>query len=111
MSTFYVISQRFLSKLAKLINHLIILIIIILLYFNYIFHLLISSIARINAFSGCSHYLETSQVIYDANRLIGFSVMEISIEINRSFRAICKIIIFVNRILILLPALRLALIF
>ena len=47
-------------------------------------------------------------MIYDANRLIGFSVMRISIE--RNFRAIGKTI-FVSRILLLLPALRLALIF
>ena len=40
-----------------------------------LFHLLISSIARINPFSGCSHYLETSRAIYDANLLTGFSVM------------------------------------
>ena len=73
-----------------------------------LFHLLISSIARKNPFSGCSHYLEASQVIYDANRLIGFSVMGISIE--RNFRAIGKTI-FVSRILLLLPVLRLALIF
>ena len=43
-----------------------------------LFHLLISSIADIYFFSGCSHYLEVSQVIYDANRLTGFCVMGIS---------------------------------
>ena len=48
-------------------------------------------------------------MIYDANRLTGFSVMEISIE--RNIRAICKIIFFVNRILLLLPVLRVALTF
>ena len=74
-----------------------------------LFHLLIRSIARINPFSVCSHYLEADQVTYDANRLSGFSVMEISIE--RNFQSICKIIFFINRILLLLPTLRLALIF
>ena len=74
-----------------------------------LFHVLISSIAHINPFNGCSHYLETSQVIYDADWLIGFSVMRTSIE--KSFWAICKIIFFVNRIPLLLPVLRLALIF
>ena len=74
-----------------------------------IFHLLISSIARINAFSGCSDYLEATKVIYDANRLTGFSLMKVFIESN--IRAICKINFFVNRILLLLPVLRLALIF
>ena len=74
-----------------------------------LFHVLIGLIARINPFSGCSHYLETSQVIYDADRLTGFSVIRTSID--RRFRAICKIIFFVNRILLLLPVLRLALIF
>ena len=73
------------------------------------FHLLISLIARINPFGGCSHCLETSQVVYDANQLTGFSVMGISFE--GSSRLICKIIFFVNRILLLLPLLRLALIF
>ena len=57
-----------------------------------LFHLLIRSIACINPFSVCSHYLEADQVTYDANRLSGFSVMEISIE--RNFRSICKIIFF-----------------
>ena len=74
-----------------------------------LFHVLIGLIACINPFSGCSHYLETSQVIYDADRLTGFSVIRTSID--RRFRAICKIIFFVNRILLLLPVLRLALIF
>ena len=74
-----------------------------------LFHLLIRSIARINPFSVCSHYLEADQVTCDANRLSGFSVMGISIE--RNFRSICKIIFFTNRILLLLPTLRLALIY
>ena len=69
---------------------------------------LISSIARINPFNGCSHYLKASQMIYDTDRLTGFSVMGSSIE--RTFWAICKIF-FLNRILLLLPALRLAMIF
>ena len=74
-----------------------------------LFHLLISSITWINPFGGCSHYLEASQVIYDANRLTGFSVMGISTE--TSIRAIFKIIFFVDRILLLLlPVLRLALV-
>ena len=74
-----------------------------------LFHLLISSIAGIYSFSGCSHYLEASQVIYAANRLTGFFVMGISIE--RHFWAIGKIVFFVNMILLLLPVLRLAMIF
>ena len=74
-----------------------------------LFHVLIGLIARTNPFSGCSHYLETSQMIYDADRVTGFSVIRTSID--RRFRAICKIIFFVNRILLLLPVLRLALIF
>ena len=74
-----------------------------------LYHLLISLIAHINPVSGCLHYLKANQVTYDANRLTGFSVMGISIE--RNFRTICKIIFFVNRILLLLPVLRLALIF
>ena len=68
-----------------------------------LFYLLISSIAHINPFSGCSHYLEAIQVVYQANRLTGFSVKGISIE--RNFQAIFF------RILLLLPFLRLALIF
>ena len=48
-------------------------------------------------------------MIYDANQLTGFSVMGISIEGN--FRTICKIIFFVNRLLLVLAVLRLALIF
>ena len=48
-----------------------------------LFHLLISSIARINPVSGCcSHYLEASQVIHDASQLTGLSVMGISIKKN-----------------------------
>ena len=73
------------------------------------FHLKISLIARINPFSGCSHCLEASQVVCNANRLIGLSVMGISLE--GSSRAICKIILFVHRILLLLLVLRLPLIF
>ena len=73
------------------------------------FHLQISLIARINPFSGCSHCLEASQVVCDTNQLADFSVVGISFE--GSPRAICKIILFVNRILLLLPVLRLALIF
>ena len=73
------------------------------------FHLKISLIARINPFSGCSHCLEASQVVCNANRLTGFSVMGISFE--GSSRAICKIIFFVNRILLLLLVLRLPMIF
>ena len=49
--------------------------------------------------SGCSDYFEDSQLICDANELIGFSVMGDSIEKN--FPAICKIIFFINRILLL----------
>ena len=74
-----------------------------------LFHLLISSIARINLFSGCLHYLGASQVIYNANRLTGYSVMGILIE--RNIWAICEIIFFLSSILLLLPVLRLALIF
>ena len=44
------------------------------------FRLLISLIARKMPFSGCSHYLEPSQLICDANRLASFSVMDTSIE-------------------------------
>ena len=73
------------------------------------FHLQISLIARINHFSGCSHCLEASQVVCDVNRLTGFFVMAISFE--GSSWAICKIVFFVNGILLLLPVLRLALIF
>ena len=73
------------------------------------FRLQISLITRINPFSGCSHCLEASQVVCDANRLTGFSVMGISF--GGSSRAICKIIFFVNKILLLLPVLRLAQIF
>ena len=119
IQSFYVISKGFLSKLAKLINQLMQPIVTLLKYYiilfllNYklswrlyiatlLFHLLISLITRINPFSGCSHYLEASHLIYDANRMTGFSVMGISIE--RHFRAICKIIF-------LLPVLRLALLF
>ena len=47
-----------------------------------LFHLLISSIKRINPFRGCSHYLEAIQVIYNANRFTGFSVMGVSVERN-----------------------------
>ena len=74
-----------------------------------IFHLLISSIASINPFIGGSHYLEASQMIYDTIWLTCFSVMGVSTK--RNFPTICKIIFFVNRILLLLPVLRLALIF
>ena len=66
-------------------------------------------ITRINPFSGCSLCLEASQVVCDANRLTGFSVMGISF--GGSSGAICKIIIFVKKILLLLPVLRLAQIF
>ena len=45
-----------------------------------LFYSLINSNARINPFSGCLHYLEASQEIYDANQLTGFSVMGISTE-------------------------------
>ena len=44
-----------------------------------LFHLLISLIVRIIPFSGCSRYLEASQLI-DNNQLTGFSVRGISIE-------------------------------
>ena len=74
-----------------------------------LFYLLISLITCINPFSGCLNYLEASQVIYKANQLTGLSVMEISTEKN--FRAICKIIFAVKRIILSLPVLRLALIF
>ena len=70
-----------------------------------LFHLLISFIVRTTPFSGCSRYLEASQLIYDADRLTGFSVMRISIK--GQFRAIFKIIFFVNRILLLLSVLHL----
>ena len=73
------------------------------------FHLLVILIVRINPFSGCLHFFEASQVVCDANWLTGFSVMGISFE--GSSQAICKIIFFVNRILLLLPVLRPALIF
>ena len=73
------------------------------------FRLQIRLITRINPFSGCSLCLEASQVVCDANRLTGFSVMGISF--GGSSRAICKIIFFVNKILLLLPVLRLAQIF
>ena len=74
-----------------------------------LFHVLISLIARISPFNGCSHYLEASQVTYNTDRLTGFSVMGTSIE--RSLQAFCKIIFFVYRTLLLLPVLCLALIF
>ena len=74
-----------------------------------LFHLLISLIARINPFSGCSHCFEASQVACDANRLTGVSVIGISVE--GISRAIYKLIFFVNRILLLIPVIRLALIF
>ena len=74
-----------------------------------LFHVLTSSTEGMNPFSGCLHYLEASQMIYDADRLTSFSAMGTSIE--KSFRAICKIIFFVNRILLLLSVLSLALIF
>ena len=74
-----------------------------------LFHVLISLIARISPFNGCSHYLQASQVTYNTDRLTGFSVMGTSIE--RSLQAFCKIIFFVNRTLLLLPVLCLALIF
>ena len=65
-----------------------------------LFHLLISSIDRINHLSCCSRCLEASQMICDANRLTGFSVMRISIE--GSFPAICQTNVSVNRVLLLL---------
>ena len=65
-------------------------------------------IGSIYPFSGCSHCLEACQVVWNANWLTGFSVMEISFE--GSAQAISKIIFFINRILIL-PVLLLALIF
>ena len=71
--------------------------------------LLISLIARIITFGGCPHHLEVIQLIYHANWLTSFSVMGISIE--KHFRAICKIIFFVIRILLLLSILSLALIY
>ena len=110
MSTFYVISKGFLSKLVKRINQLInvahrniieilrhaisfkLQIILTNISMLLQFHLQISLIARINPFSGCSHCLEASQVVCDANWLSGFSVMGISSE--WSSRAICKIIFF-----------------
>ena len=88
------------------------------------FHLQISLISSIYLFSGCSHCLEigsiypfsgcslcleASQVVWNANWLTGFSVMDISFE--WSSQAISKIIFFINSILLLLPVLRLALIF
>ena len=60
-------------------------------------------------FSGCLCYLEASQLIYDTHRLTSFSMMGISTEGH--FRAIFKIIISVNTILLLLPVLHLALTF
>ena len=74
-----------------------------------LFHLLISLIARINPFSGCSHCFEASQVACDANRLTGVSVIGISVE--GISRAIYKLIFFVNRILLFIPVIHLALIF
>ena len=73
------------------------------------FFLITSLIACMNPFSACSHYFENIRVISDANRLTAFSMMVISIEGN--FRAIWKIIFFVNGILLLLPVLHLALVF
>ena len=73
-----------------------------------LFHLLISLIVRLISFSGCSHYLEASQLI-DNNQLTGFSVRGVSVE--RHFWAISKIIFFVNRIFLLLLVERLALVF
>ena len=72
------------------------------------FRLQIRLITRINPFSGCSLCLEAS-LVCDANRLTGFSVMGISFR--GSSGAICKIIIFVKKILLLLPVLRLGQIF
>ena len=66
-------------------------------------------IAYIIPFSGCSHYLEASQLIYNPNLLTGFPVVEIYVE--RHFQAIWKIIFFLNRILLLLSVLHLAMIF
>ena len=66
-------------------------------------------ISCINLFSGCSHCLEASQVVCDANRLTGFSLMTISFE--GSSRAVSKMIFFVNRIRLLLPIVCLALMF
>ena len=74
-----------------------------------LFDLLLSSVARMNPFRGCLHWLKASQVICNTNWLTGFSVMGISIE--ESFRAICEIIFLVNRILLSLLVFRLALIF
>ena len=74
-----------------------------------LFHLLISTIARINLFNGCSHYLEASQVMHDANRVTGSP--EIGSYIEWNIWTICNIIFFVNRILLLLPLSRLALLF
>ena len=74
-----------------------------------LFCLITSLTACMNPFSACSHYFENIQVISDANRLTAFSMMVISIE--GSFRAIRKIIFFVNRILLLLPVLHQALVF
>ena len=72
-------------------------------------NLQISLIAHINPFSGCPHCLEASQVVCSSNLLAGFFLMGASFE--GSSWAICKIIFFLNRILLLLLVLRLALIF
>ena len=61
-----------------------------------------------------SQYLDwgrskASQLVYDANRLTGFLEMGNSIEGH--FRGICKIIFFVNGMLLLLLVLHLALVF
>ena len=74
-----------------------------------LFHLIISLLACINPFSGCLHCFEASQVVGDANRQTGVSVMGISVE--GISRAIYRIIFFVNRILLFIPVIRLALIF
>ena len=57
-----------------------------------LFQLLIILIAGIIPFSGCLHYLEANQLIYDANQLTVFPLMEISAE--RHFQAICEIMFF-----------------
>ena len=57
-----------------------------------LFYSLISLNALIIPVSSCLHYLETSQLIYDAIQLTSFPVIGISIE--RHFGAIDKILFF-----------------
>ena len=62
-------------------------------------YLLINFVVHKILFGGCSHCLKASQLIQGAYRLTSFS---------RHFRAIRKIIIYINRVLFLLSVLRVA---